>query len=156
VAAAPGYVGYGASLLWTGARKSIPPLYDLSVTPGNITIRRNSDQLVTAHVKGMQPERAQIFARYASSSGWEPVAMQLVPGASNGATYQFVFAGLPENVEYFVRGGPLTSPHYKIRVVDLPSVKNIRITYKYPSWTGLKSVTEEHSGDLRAIEGTEA
>ena len=70
--------------------------------------------------------------------------------------YQFVFAGLPENVEYYVAAGPLVSPHYKVRVVDLPSVKEIRVTYQYPKWTGMKPVTEEHSGDLRAIEGTDA
>jgi hypothetical protein len=35
-------------------------------------------------------------------------------------------------------------------------VKEISVTYHYPPWTGMKSTTEEHSGDLRAIEGTEA
>ncbi|KAA6458355.1 DUF4175 family protein [Acidobacteria bacterium AB60] len=156
IAAGPGYVGYGASLLWTGAKKGAAPLYDLSVTPGNITVRRNSDQLITARLKGMQPEKAQVFAKYASASGWEPASMQLVPGSPSGSAYQFVFAGLPENVEYYVTAGPLVSSHYRIRVVDLPSVKDIRVIYKYPAWTGLKTVTEEHSGDLRAIEGTQA
>src|SRR6202041_1236525 len=32
IAAGPGFLGYGASLLWTGARK--PAIYDLRVTPG--------------------------------------------------------------------------------------------------------------------------
>jgi hypothetical protein len=82
--------------------------------------------------------------------------MQAQPDSGGLAAYQFVFAGLPENVEYYVAAGPLVSPHYKVRVVDLPSVKGIRVTYQYPKWTGLKPVTEEHSGDLRAIEGTDA
>jgi hypothetical protein len=82
--------------------------------------------------------------------------MQAQPDLGGAATYQFVFAGLPENVEYYVAAGPLVSPHYKVRVVDLPSVKGIRVTYQYPKWTGMKPVTEEHSGDLRAIEGTDA
>jgi hypothetical protein len=156
IAAGPGYLGYGASLLWTGAKKDAPPLYVLSVVPGDVTVRRNSDQLITAHITGMKPEKAQLFAHYASEAGWEPVAMQSTPGYATGAAYQFVFAGLPENVEYYVRAGPLVSPHYKVRVVDLPAVKDIRVTYDYPAWTGMKLVTEEHSGDLRAIEGTEA
>ena len=156
VAAGPGYLGYGASLLWTGPKKNAVPLYILSVTPGNVTVRRNSDQLITAHITGMQPGKAQLFARYQSASGWEPVAMQPAPSSGSGATYQFVFAGLPENVEYYVDAGPLVSPHYKVRVVDLPSVKEVRVTYRYPAWTGMKPVTEEHSGDLRAIEGTDA
>ena len=156
ITAAPGYVGYGASLLWTGEKKDAAPLYAICVQPGNTTVRRNSDQLITARIKGMQPAQARLFARYASASGWEPVTMQLVPASSTGATYQFVFTGLPENVEYYVRAGPLISPHFKVRVVDLASVKDIHVTYHYPAWTGLKPATEEHSGDLRAIEGTEA
>jgi hypothetical protein len=154
IAAGPGYLGYGASLLWTGPKAA--PLYALAVTPGNTTVRRNSDQLITARVTGMQPSHAQLFAHYQSAAGWEPVAMQAAPDASGGAAYQFVFAGLPENVEYYVAAGPLVSAHYKVRVVDLPSVKEIHVTYHYPKWTGMKPVTEEHSGDLRAIEGTDA
>jgi len=156
VAAGPGYLGYGASLLWTGAKKNAAPLYAITVTPGDIAVRRNSDQLITAHVTGMRPEKVQIFARYQSANAWEPVAMQGQPDSGGAAMYQFVFAGLPENVEYYVAAGPLVSPHYRVRVVDLPSVKEIRVIYRYPKWTGMKPVTEEHTGDLRAIEGTDA
>jgi hypothetical protein len=156
IAAGPGYMGYGASLLWTGPKANAAPLYAIAVAPGNVTVRRNSDQLITAHVTGMQPSKAQLFARYQSGSRWEPVAMQPAPNSGAGATYQFVFSGLPENVEYYVGAGPLVSPHYRVRVVDLPTVKDIHVTYHYPSWTGMKPVTEEHSGDLRALEGTNA
>lgn len=154
IAAGPGYVGYGASLLWTG--QNHPPLYSIAVIPGDVAVRRHSDQLITARILGMRPGKAQIFARYQSSGAWEPAVMQPQPDTGGEAMYQFVFAGLPENVEYYVAAGPLASPHYKIRVVDLPAVKGIRVTYQYPKWTGMKPVTEEHSGDLRAIEGTAA
>jgi hypothetical protein len=156
IAAGPGYLGYGASLLWTGQKKNATPYYSITVTPGDVAVRRNSDQLVTAHVIGMRPSKAQIFAHYQSSGAWEPVTMQAQPDPGGAAAYQFVFAGLPENVEYYVVAGPLVSPHYKVRVVDLPAVKGIRVTYQYPKWTGMKPVTDEHSGDLRAIEGTNA
>jgi len=156
IAAGPGYLGYGASLLWTGQNKNSAPLYAISVTPGSVTVRRNSDQLISAHITGMQPSRAQLFARYQSAARWEPVAMQRTPNSSSGATYQFVLAGLPEDVEYYVDASPLVSPHYKVHVVDLPSAKEIHVTYHYPAWTGMKPATEEHSGDLRAIEGTDA
>ena len=43
-----------------------------------------------------------------------------------------------------------------LRVVDLPGVKKIRVTYHYPSWTGMKDAVEDPGGDLRAVEGTEA
>jgi hypothetical protein len=156
IIAGPGYLGYGASLLWTGPAKNATPLYSLAVTPGNVTVRRNSDELITANVSGMRPEKVQLFAHYQSAAGWEPVTMLSQPDAGGAAAYQFVLAGLPESLEYYVAAGPLISPHFKVRVVDLPTVKDIRVTYRYPKWTGLKPVSEEHSGDLRAIEGTDA
>ncbi|AXC10272.1 hypothetical protein ACPOL_0917 [Acidisarcina polymorpha] len=156
ISAAPGYLGYGASLLWTGPKKNAAPLYAITITPGDIAVRRHGDQIITAHVSGMHPDKVQLFAHYQSGSGWEPVVMQTQPDAGGAAAYQFVFTGLPENVEYYVAAGPLTSPHYKVRVVDLPSVKEIQVTYHYPQWTGMKPVSEEHTGDLRAIEGTDA
>ena len=154
ITAGPGYLGYGASLLWTNA--NAVPLYAISVTPGNATVRRNSDQLITAHVTRLRPGKAQLFARYQSSKVWEPGPMQTAPDSGGGASYQFVFAGLPENVEYYVTAGPLVSSHFKVHVVDLPFVKDIRVTYHYPAWTEMKPATEENSGDLRAIEGTDA
>ncbi len=156
IAAGPGYLGYGASLLWTGPPRNSQPYYSIAVTPGNAAVRRNSDQLITAQVTGMQAARAQLYARYQSAHRWEQVAMQAQPYAGGTRNYQFVLAGLPENVEYYVAAGPLESSHYTLRVLDLPSVKEIHVTYNYPRWTGLKPATEEHSGDLRAIEGTDA
>jgi hypothetical protein len=163
ITAGPGFLGYGAGLLWTGPKHNVAPLYDLRVTPGNIAVRRNSDQLITAQIIGLKPEKVQLFARYqsavtksGSSAAWEPVAMQPAANAVQPGTFQFLFAGLPENVEYYVTAGPITSQHYKVRVADLPSVKQVSVTYHYPKWTGLHEVSEEHSGDLRAIEGTDA
>jgi hypothetical protein len=156
IAAGPGYLGYGSSLLWTGPKNNIAPLYSIAVTPGNVTVRRNSDQLVQAHISGMQPVGAKLYAHFQSAAGWEPVLMRAAPQSVGGTNFQFVLAALPEDVEYYIEAGPLRSQHYKVRVVDLPQVKEIGVTYNYPRWTGLKTVTEEHSGDLRALEGTDA
>ncbi len=156
IATAPGFVGYGTSLLWRGEKKNSIPRYSIAVAPGDVTVRRNSDQLITARVNGLHPEKVQMFARYQSGKTWEPVTMQAQPDLGGATSYQFIFAGLPESVEYYVAAGPLLSQHYKVRVVDLPSVKKIQVTYQYPKWTGLKSVVQEQAGDLRAIEGTEA
>jgi hypothetical protein len=149
----PGFLGYGTALLWTGRSRGDAPLYDIRVSPGDAAVRRNADALVTAQTIGVQTDKARLFARYQSASKWEQLNMQPQPGASG---FQFTFAGLPESVEYYVEAGPLRSRHFNLRVADLPTVKQIRVTYHFPSWTGLQTSTEEHGGDLRAIEGTEA
>jgi hypothetical protein len=152
VAAGPGYLGYGAARLWRGSSHGAA-LYDIRVSPGDATIRRNGRQLITAQLIGMQADKVSLHARYLSASKWEESRMQPQPGASG---FQFLFAGVPENVEYYVEAGRLHSRHFNIRVVDLPSIKQIHVTYHFPGWTGLPSATEEHGGDLRAVEGTEA
>jgi len=153
IAAAPGYMGYGAALLWRGSGANLVPFYSIKVTPGNASVRRNSDELVTAQTVGFEPAQVQLFARYDTASKWNKLSMLPQPG---GSGFQFTFAGLPDGVEYYVRAGSVESRHFKIRVVDLPGVKAIRVTYEYPSWTGMKPAVDPHGGDLRAIEGTTA
>ena len=152
IVAGPGFVGYGAALLWAG-NAGAAPLYDLRVTPGDATVRRNSDQLISVEPRGIQTNDMRIYARYESTSKWDQLPMQPQPGTSN---FQFVFAGLPEGVEYYVEAGQLRSPHFHIRVTDVPAVKQIRVTYRFPAWTGIPSSTDDHGGDLHAIEGTDA
>ncbi len=153
IAAGPGFLGYGASLLWTGARK--PAIYDLRVTPGDAVVRRHADELVTALPTGLRSPNVKLYARFQSGSKWEEIAMSKVAGSFAGG-YQFLFAALPENVEYYVTAGAMASKHFNIRVTDLPAVKQIRVTYRYPSWTGMPADVEERGGDLRAVAGTQA
>ena len=156
IAAGPGFLGYGASLLWTGPHHDKPALYDLRVTPGDAVVRRHADQMVSALPTGLRSPSVKLYARFQSSSKWEEIAMQPQAAGSFAGGYQFLFAGLPENVEYYVTAGAMTSKHFNIRVTDLPAVKQIRVTYHYPAWTGMPSEIEERGGDLRAVIGTEA
>ena len=154
ILAGPGYLGYGTSLLWAGAPKAgNHAFYDIAVTPGDRAVRRKADQLVTAQLLGFESPKVRLFAQYHGTSKWEQVDMQPSPGAS---TYEFLFSSLGDNVEYYVEAGAVHSRHYNLRVVDLPAVKKIRVTYHYPAWTGMKDSVEEPGGDLRAVEGTEA
>jgi hypothetical protein len=152
VVAGPGFLGYGAALLWAG-NAGAAPLYELRVTPGDAAVRRNSDQLITVQPRGIQTNSVRIYARYESTLKWDPLPMQPQPGTSN---FQFLFAGLPEGVEYYVEAGALRSRHFHIRVTDAPAVKQIRVTYRFPAWTGFPPSTDDHGGDLHAIEGTDA
>lgn len=152
IVAGPGYLGYGSALLWAGSAGAAP-LYELRVTPGDAMVRRNSDQLISVQPRGIQTNSVRIYARYESASKWDELPMQPQPGTSN---FQFMFAGLPEGVEYYVEAGPLSSRHFHLRVTDVPAVKQIRVTYHFPAWTGIPASTDEHGGDLHAIEGTDA
>ncbi len=103
IAAGPGFLGYGASLLWTGPRSGKPALYDLRVTPGDAVVRRHADQIVSAIPTGLRSPSVKLYARFQSSMKWEETAMQPEGGRGvSPAAINFLFAGLPENVEYYV------------------------------------------------------
>jgi len=156
IAAGPGFLGFGASLLWTGTHPGKPALYDLRVTPGDAVVRRHADQMISALPTGLSAPSVKVHARFQSSSKWEEIAMLPQAAGSFAGGYEFLFAGLPENVEYYVTAGAMTSKRFNIRVTDLPSVKQIRVTYHFPAWTGMPSEVEERGGDLRAVTGTQA
>ncbi|MGA3188029.1 MAG: hypothetical protein ABSF22_13040, partial [Bryobacteraceae bacterium] len=155
ILAGPGFLGYGSSLLWAGLPKGIngANFYDIMVEPGNKLVRRKSDQMITATLTGFQAPQVRLFARYKSTSKWEEASM--LP-RSSGTAYEFLFAALPEPVEYYVEAAGVKSKTFKLDVADLPGIKNIKVTYHYPSWLNLKDVVEDPGGDLRAVAGTVA
>jgi hypothetical protein len=156
IAAGPGFLGYGASLLWTGPHRGATALYDLRVTPGDAVVRRHADQLVSALPIGLHSPSVNLYARFGNAAKWEKIAMQPKAAGTFAEGYEFLFGGLPDSVEYYVTAGPMTSKRFHIRVTDLPAVKQIRVTYHYPAWTGMPAEVEERGGDLRAVTGTEA
>ena len=152
--AGPGYLGYGTSVLWAGvAKDGTHTLYDLIVTPGDRTVRRGSDQLITARPMGFEAQKVRLYARYGAASKWEQLNMQAEP---HGSAFEFLIANVSDTVEYYVEAGAINSKHYNLRTIDLPNIKKVRVTYHFPSWTGLHDATEDPGGDLRAVEGTQA
>ena len=152
--AGPGFLGYGTALLWAGPSKTeMQPFYSIAVSPGNATIRKRADQMIQATLRGYTASEVRFFARYASAAGWEQAEMRTEPG---GPAYQFLIAGVPESLDYYVEAGGIRSATYHLSVVDLPSIKGLTVTYHYPAWTGMKDFTEDPGGDLRAVEDTVA
>ena len=154
VTAGPGYWGYGASLLWTGTgNASKRPLYQVLVQPGDKTVRRKSDQLVTAQLEGFSAREVTLHAKYGDAPKWETATMR---PRSTGNGYQFLFAGLSDPVEYYVEAEGTQSKHFKLGVRDLPGVKRVRVALHYPKGLGLRDEVQDPGGDIRAVQGTEA
>lgn len=150
--AGPGYWGYGAGLLWTGhADVAKRPLYDISVQPGDKTIRRKADQMITATLRGFSADSVTLHARYGTTGKWDQTSMQV---QSNGDQYRFLFAGLSDTVEYYIRADKAQSKHFTIHVKDFPAVKRVRVALRFPSGLDLQNVVLDPAGDIRAVDGT--
>lgn len=154
IAAGPGYWGYGSLLLWTGtAHAAKRPLYDIAVQPGDRIVRRESAQLIAAQLVGFTDRNVTLYAKYRASLKWDALPMSLRSGSDS---YQLLFSGLGDSLDYYVRAGGIESKHYTIAVKDLPVVKRLRVEIEYPSGLGLSNAVQDPGGDIRAVEDSEA
>jgi hypothetical protein len=148
-----GSVGDGARHLWMG---KLPPASRIAVAaggiavrPGDVSVRRNQDLAISALVAGGSRD-AKLHVKFADGD-WETAPMV----AENDGGYSFTLFAVRDGARYYVSAGSLKSREHKIDVVDLPRIESLRLTYRYPSWTGLPQQVQEEVGDIRAVAGTQ-
>jgi len=141
--------GAAALLFPTRDAATVNP-YSISVSPGDVTIARGSDQLVTAVLQGFETEEVQIFFRGESRDAFDQLSM-ITDGAEG---FELLLLSLDENTDYFVESGGIRSATHRIEVADLPYVEHLDLEYDFPAYTGLPSRTVEFGGDIAAVRGT--
>ena len=149
----PSYWGFGSRHLLLGAdlpREAIT-LKRIVVTPGDATVRRNSDFTISAAVEGFRPGQTQVFVRFADQQQWEAAPMR----ADEEGQFDFKLYAVRGPLTYYVDADGVRSGEHKVSVVDLPRIDRVRLTYSYPEWTGLDPQSDEESRDIRAVAGTE-
>src|SRR5690606_1458356 len=142
---------YGVRHLWAGwlLDDTRPPQF-IEVIPGDDTVRRGGDLALQARAEGFVPRDMQVFAQFASNDSWQTASM-----TRSGEGFEFTFFALREPLRYYVSAAGIRSPVYTVDVVDLPRINNIKLTYRYPEWSGLEPRTVDPGGDIRAVAGTE-
>ena len=148
----PGNWRYGVRHLWAGwaLTDTLPP-QRIVVAPGDKAVRRGGDLAISAVAEGFDPVRADVFALFDGSNAWESAPMERL----DGEEFDFVFFGIRQPLRYYVVAAGVRSAEYAVNVVDLPLVRNIKLTYHYPNWTQLEQEVEDPGSDIRAMEGTD-
>jgi hypothetical protein len=148
----PGNWRYGVRNLWAGwlVSNTLPPQH-IAVTPGDTTVRRGGDLPIEATPQGFDPSQVHVYAQFGANSAWESATMS----RSDDEGYRFTFFAVREPMRYYVSAAGVRSPEYRVQVVDLPRVSNVKLTYQYPDWTHLDPRTEDPGGDIRAVAGTQ-
>jgi hypothetical protein len=141
--------GLGALLRPTRDAASVNP-YAIGVTPGDVTIARGTDQMVTAKLRGFDASEASVFTRTGPDATFQRLSM--LPGDAGG--FEALLIGVSDHTEYFVESTGVRSPTYAIDVADLPYVDQLDLTYRFPAYTGLAPRTVEDGGDVAALPGT--
>ena len=143
---------FGGRNLWFGTPipKAQIALRQIKVTPGNATVRRNQDVPIRATVSGFKTDDAEVHVRYGDGKDWEQAPMR----AGQDGAFEFTVYALREPLSYYVTSRGTKSAEHRISVADVPRIEKMRLTYTYPSWTGLPQETDESSRDIRAVAGT--
>ncbi len=130
-------------------RRATP--YAVSVSPGNHTIARGSDQEITAQLTGFDAE-AELVSRHGAGA-WTRSPM-IREDTGGGITYRFMMLSVQNAAEYFVESSGTRSDVFRLDVVDRPYVKRIDLEYRLPAYTRMESQRIEGTGDITALVGT--
>ena len=148
IAAGPGFLGYGASLLWAGLPRAGASFLRYSRAAGQ--------QAGAAQIGSGDHRAAEGFAGpagasvgdYKSASKWEEAPM--VPRAG-GSGYEFLFAALPEPVEYYVEASGVRSQDLQAGCRgSARDQARSRLHIISRRGLGCRTLVEDPGGDLRA------
>jgi hypothetical protein len=138
--------------------------YSLEVLPGSIEIAKFSTIKIQASLRGKSlPEGATLYWQYEDGPvKTEELAKEASAAGigahfnlSDTAKFAYDFREVKKSFDYWVSAGEVKSPVYTITAVDKPRVIDIKLTYTYPSYTGLQPlVVDENDGNISAIKGT--
>jgi hypothetical protein len=147
--AGPGNYAYGVRDLWVGwAFPGLLPPQSIEVSPGDDGIRLGGSLRVRATVQGFDPAEAWVYASF-DDGEW-----QQVPMSKNENGFEFTFFSVRQPLEYYVTANNVRSPTFDVRVVDVPNVDKLVLTYHYPEWTQRDPEVHDPGGDIRAIANT--
>ncbi|MCM3881263.1 MAG: hypothetical protein ND807_14230, partial [Vicinamibacterales bacterium] len=148
----PAYFRQGASALLkvSGSLVEASP-YRIEVKPGNITVPRGSDQLISAKLQGFNSEQAELMIRKAVSAPFEHVPMVF---NQDTKFFDGMLFDLPTSIDYFIESGGVRSSVFTMHAADLPYVKQLEMEYVFPDYAGIAPRKIENGGDIAVLQGT--
>ena len=129
----------------------------LNVQPGNLTVQQGERLNVSAEVVG--PSREQVYLMFSTDDGQavrQAIPMTLPEGAVRFETpFPPGKQGFVCGTDYWIQRGDSRSQAFRINVRPVAMLDVESLTYQFPAYTGLKDEIIEHSGDIKAVDGTE-
>ena len=129
----------------------------LDVAPGDVEVFEGTSLTITARVESADDDE-EAHVVYSSSDSQVtdlPVAMHREPGTRKyAADLPPDRDGIFQDLTYSVQSGDAVAGPFHVYKIDALSMVVQAVDYAHPSYTGLKPVTVEHEGDIKALEGT--
>ena len=156
----PSYLRHGISALLTpmGGVEAASP-YQIDVLPGDATVARGADQIITAQLLGFESDEVSLLMRSPDGSGTYD-RLPLIPvendaGETEAGLYEVLLFDLEETTDYRVESLGVESSTFTLDVIELPYVERLELEYHFPAYTGLEPRLVEEGGDIAVVSGTE-
>ncbi len=128
---------------------SVYPVYRtrLEVEPGNI--EASGDVEIRVRILGERPSAISILLDEQNRRSTQLVSVQ-------SETVTYTLRNVQRSLSYAVHGGDFTSPYYRIEVPTPARLQWVEVNYRFPEYARLPDKSVQSSGDLEALEGTQA
>jgi hypothetical protein len=126
----------------------------IKVKPGTARVPKGSDQDIVATLVNFDSQQVIIFARPLGSK--DDFQGQVMEPAKAKTDFRFSIFNIQDSLEYFVESNSVRSEVFKLNVVDLPYVKQLDLSLKFPGFTNLPVKAVEDGGDIAALKETVA
>src|SRR6476469_1442119 len=147
----PAYLRHGMSALLTFQSAAASTPYKIDVQPGNAKVPRGADQAVRARLLGFTSSDVAVMMRNTANAAFERVP--LIAGKDPGQFEGMLFH-LEKQTEYYVESNGVRSEKFSLSVVELPTVQQMDLEYRFPAYTGMEP-RKADGGDVAAIRGTD-
>src|SRR4030095_16111191 len=133
---------------WTEAAAS--PLL-IQVVPGDAELGKGADQQIKAQLVGFDSPDVKLMVQPETGTVWSSYAME---PERVGSGFLYLLIDVQSSIRYYVESKGLRSETYTLKVVALPRVEQIDLTYNFPAYAGMAPQTVENDGDVSALKGT--
>jgi hypothetical protein len=104
----------------------------LSVDPGNAQIRQGKELIISVTATHLGDEPPVLWVSNDDSRTWQQQAM----AAASAQHFDLSLGAVQSDLQYFVEGGDARSDRFTVRVLRQPVVRQFRVHYEYPAYTG--------------------
>lgn len=150
----PNFMAQGAGILLAPNRTPAALALRFNVTPGDAEIIKGQNLRISAEVDRPTADDANVEWRQTGGRASEQAGMQRAL-AGIGTQFSHTLENIRESFSYRVHLGNENSRWFNVNVVEPPLVRSLRVTVKFPNYTGRPPLElDENVGDILALPGS--
>lgn len=129
----------------------IPPAkYTFEINPGNSSVTKGENVLITAKIFGNKPASVNFALKYKEETDFGE--KELYPDSSG--LYKFEIPAVRSSFNYYLTAENVQSEIYHIDVVDKPIIRNLDLTITPPAYSRLQVVKQIDNGNFTTLIGS--